>query len=713
VPVLSNRATVFHEGDALTVQLARIALTCVALFCGCGFCLSGYGQTDDVLHEIDNLKDPGWGIREAAARNLGKMGDPRAVPALIVALQDQDPRLDLFAADALAELRDPRAVEPLITLAKQTRNTEAADEANVALGEFKDARAVDSLIDTLNRTKEPWKEEKIASSLGRIGALAIPQLTAELKNPDPVISAHALDALGWINDPQATEALIGHLKDPDAGIREAAVTGLAGHAQAAGILVSPFDLATWLRSARGSQAPTPRDARAPSLLIEALKDPDSEIQCSAALGLGELKIAAAVDPMVVLLREPAGGGKCAARGSSITTLHQAIVIALGLIGDSGAANALINALADPDQTVRMRSADSLGKIRDERATMPLVALLDDNNPSVVRDSIRALAEIKDPKAVGPLIAALRKASAAFAAQSDLAAHGAGAAPFVWADPVLQDGTYALGAIGEPAVGLMIAATRNAEPAFRQRLMVAIGVTKDPSAVSTVILALGDADAGVRSAALQALAGMKDARAAAPFTKAWDLADRAARVSAIRVLCRNDASWAVGPVVAAMRDKDSGFASGCIGADATEGMKTPVVDSVIPMLNDADSYVRGIAARTLVAMAGPQRLLMLGVPANPAETRIENALEASLKRQNDAVICAADSYFVWRGEPATENALVHALNAAGNQAMAEYLVVSGNAKLEAAGRAWLTAHHEFVDSHTFGPMWGDSRRQPAA
>lgn len=277
------------------------------------------------------------------------------------------------------------------------------------------------------------------------------------------------------------------------------------------------------------------------------------------------------------------------------------------------------------------------------------------------------------------------------------------------DPVLQEAPYALNQIGESAVSLLTSTMRGAGPILRQRVLVAMNGTKDPSAVDAMVTGLSDPDAGVRSAALTALAGASDLRAARPFMDAWKKADRQARYDAIYSLCRNEAPWATGPVVEAMREKDSGFGARCL--EPTVRMRASLADAVIPLLSDADKYTRGIAARTLVALI--PNPLFSGSSTEPAEARGENALQESLKQRNFIVISAAIEYFVARGEKGSEDTLVEAMNSAGDDYVAEYLLVSGNMKLEDAGRAWLKEHHRSVDSHIFGPMWGQLRATPVS
>src|SRR6058998_3523953 len=67
-------------------------------------------DTTVVLALIARLKDENAGVRGAAARSLGRLGDPRAVPPLIDVLADSGPEVRSAAVEALANLGDPRAI---------------------------------------------------------------------------------------------------------------------------------------------------------------------------------------------------------------------------------------------------------------------------------------------------------------------------------------------------------------------------------------------------------------------------------------------------------------------------------------------------------------------------------------------------------------------------------------------------------------------------
>jgi len=66
---------------------------------------------EGLIRALDYKKDPG--IREAAAKALGEIGDASAVKPLIQVLRDEDNNVRYQAARALVKIRDARAVDPL------------------------------------------------------------------------------------------------------------------------------------------------------------------------------------------------------------------------------------------------------------------------------------------------------------------------------------------------------------------------------------------------------------------------------------------------------------------------------------------------------------------------------------------------------------------------------------------------------------------------
>ncbi|MGD0293126.1 MAG: HEAT repeat domain-containing protein [Terracidiphilus sp.] len=149
-----------------------------------------------------------------AAAGLVKVGAP-AVDALAAAMKDPDEDVRWQAANALGEIKDPRAVPALIE-ALQVKGLQW--HAAFALGEIKDARAVEPLIAALQDKDAEFREE-VARALGEIkDPRADAALTAALKDPEPNVIHAAANALGQIGDPQAVNVLLTALREHNAEI---------------------------------------------------------------------------------------------------------------------------------------------------------------------------------------------------------------------------------------------------------------------------------------------------------------------------------------------------------------------------------------------------------------------------------------------------------------------------------------------------------------
>src|SRR4051812_1645894 len=68
-------------------------------------------RIDELNHTV--VSEPAWRVRLQAVMVLGRLGDKRAVPALVHALTDQAEGIRGLAAQILGKLGDPRAVPGL------------------------------------------------------------------------------------------------------------------------------------------------------------------------------------------------------------------------------------------------------------------------------------------------------------------------------------------------------------------------------------------------------------------------------------------------------------------------------------------------------------------------------------------------------------------------------------------------------------------------
>ncbi len=161
--------------------------------------------------EADRTALGGYPLRRNAAKALGLIGDRRAVPGLIEALACSDDHVVEEAAYALAQLRDPAALSPLIDL-------------------LRDPQA----------PQRPW--EALIESIGQLGGqTAHTQQAQDLIRPflghdsERVQSAAAWVLYRWTQDPALPPVLLRLLQSENPILRQAALFDLAESGWTGGI----------------------------------------------------------------------------------------------------------------------------------------------------------------------------------------------------------------------------------------------------------------------------------------------------------------------------------------------------------------------------------------------------------------------------------------------------------------------------------------------
>jgi HEAT repeat protein len=194
-------------------------------------------------------------VRCDAAWAFGVIGESDAVPLLLDALENAEPRLQCFIATALSKIKDPRGVRPVVGLL-------ASEDGSV--------------------------RSTAAAALGRMGPDAVAALLAELPGADSVRRPAIIWALGELARPEALDALLGAIRSADAPTRAASASALArmaGDVRRAGRLDEFVEV-----------------------LLPALEDEAMEVRQHAAFALAQTgraaATAAAVDAMVAGLDSP-------------------------------------------------------------------------------------------------------------------------------------------------------------------------------------------------------------------------------------------------------------------------------------------------------------------------------------------------------------------------------------------------------------------------
>jgi len=289
---------------------------------------------------------------------LGRINDPRAVPALLTLLRTPGRYTAAFAARGLAALKAPQASAALRQIVEDRGRMHPAVvlQAVRGLAAVGDATVIPVLVKIVaDRTVDPNLRLEAA---GSIGALATPN-TAELLiellgEPVPGIRAAALRALARV-DPDVFIATLAGL-EPDQNwtvrVAEAAALGTLPAER------SQTRLMTLLEDKDQRVVPAAIEGLAASkppglekLLIEKLQADDFAVRAAAATALGEMKSTAAVPALLEAYKIATVDVTYGAR--------EAILTAVNLIEPATGRQMLQQALMDKDWALRMRAATLL------------------------------------------------------------------------------------------------------------------------------------------------------------------------------------------------------------------------------------------------------------------------------------------------------------------------------------------------------------------
>ena len=243
-----------------------------------------------LIAELETLPNLGLTLASYIAEALGEIGDPKAVPAIVRAIDSGDFELQKIASWALTKL-GPDGLEALLRIAAN-RHRSGRPYVISALG----TNAMESAIPLLLQILQDPSEDKFARcqaarSLGRIGGSPeiLPALLAMLQAPEEEVRNGVLSGLGALRDSRAYGAIVEQLERPAHHYTSIMALGELG------------------------------DPRACELLIPMLKSKDEGLAVHAATALGQIGYHQAL-PSLIQLRD-----RMAASDSPVLKAHRATV----------------------------------------------------------------------------------------------------------------------------------------------------------------------------------------------------------------------------------------------------------------------------------------------------------------------------------------------------------------------------------------------------
>lgn len=284
----------------------------------------------------------------------------RPAESLVKQLRSPNPETRIKGAEGVVAQKPP-AVEVLPALTDAFRDPRAkvytaAARATLSLGN----PGVDALARLL-ADKDAWVRCRAAETLGLarpVAARAVPQLLRALEDHDFCVTGKSVDALGVIGEP-AVPGLLELLKDNNPAIRRNAGDALG-------------------------RMPLNLQAQAVDVLLPAFKDKDEFTRGEAAMRLAGMG-GVAVPVFLTALQ----GGDVDLKLRALDGLEE--------IADTRAevVNALMETLADPSRTVRLRASAVLGRLgqKDEKMAERLLPLLQSKDTKVLHGVMSALGDM--------------------------------------------------------------------------------------------------------------------------------------------------------------------------------------------------------------------------------------------------------------------------------------------------------------------------------
>ncbi len=299
-------------------------------------------------------------LRMTCGMLLGELGDPRALPALVGALEDWEPAVRAEVIDALAKIPDASSLDPLVKLYRR-KDEDAGNRARLlaTLGALSQPRAVALLRAELRKKPEEDQPDLRPAAFRALWmsrhlvarATLEADVAGALGSDNEGLALAATEAAAELRAARLVTPLTPLLEHRNAEIRNKAVyaLGLIGDRSAARALLAKL--------------PGVRDARMLNNIAFALERLDRDAFYASIRQVIEHK-------------------------QAIIRLNAAFV--LGDVKRPEGLPLLEKALGDPSDYVKTSAVVALGKLGTDRAIAPLERFVDAPNLSIRQEAIYAL-----------------------------------------------------------------------------------------------------------------------------------------------------------------------------------------------------------------------------------------------------------------------------------------------------------------------------------
>ncbi len=539
-------------------------------------------------------------VREIALRALARIGDPRAVAPLVEALKDSEVWLVPRIADILTR-HGALSVDPMIAFLEDPARHPARAWAASILGEVGAARAFPALVRALTDLDDEVRA-KSASALGRIGdGRAVGYLLDHLlSDPAPFVRARIAHALGQFDEPEVVERLVRALGDPAWWVRMRSVEALEQvGAQAEGPLLLALDDVD--PEIRIRAAVALERLGVPARLIAAIEQDENASEATETLarfgtaGARELLAEGLAHPATAVRaamleatrraarRDLAAELMVVSRTDADAALRAAAFDVLRTLGVTEGIAAALDHLNDPDQRVRTAAMLLVGQLGGPELAGQIRPRTADPDPAVRAATATALGLTQAREAADDFIRLLKDPVASV---RSAAARGAADAN------VREAGSTLLGMLTDTDQGV------------QQEAVLALGRLGDSSIAVTLLNHLAGAAPALRGALAAAIARLDIAQVPALLDRLVESGDRESKLAVVKTIAQ--LRTAVGPSILGILWRDPDPAIRAATAEALGRLGgTEAVRLLSGGVDDPDDTVRARSVDALARLGGAE------------------------------------------------------------------------------------------------------------
>ena len=567
-------------------------------------------ETVDPDHLVEVMSDQDDSRRRNAAMEALSRGGTRSVPALLRALKANDPEVVMFAANVLGRTRDPAAIPHLVSLLEHT-DPNVAQAAIDSLAQLRATVAINSLVKILDR--DPWLRFAAVNALGEIGDSKAVEPLASLLSDETIRlgviealgkigSAEALGHLArMLHESQDSATFGACLKAIGQALESQPDEKLLKNIGSWARLSSPEAADVQMRMAKVLTASEEQTFAGD----HGVSKKEASAQLVRALRLRPLYttlVLAGCDPTLREVLEfcavSIGREISPALGVGLSCSNRNVRLlacrCIGALGTTDLVTGVMALLGDPDETLRAAAVQALARLRHSDSTWALTPLLSDASFLVRNAAVGALAQLDSQAVTTALIQECANqpsirlltmdimrlnphpaqlsfikqclcdpdASLRSKAISTLASHlGANAVDFLQpllADPDVSTRRAAVAALGQmrhSSVNQVLLRHLEMDPETRAEVIRALMSLGDNSVGSRLVNILQGESGTARLPVIEALGQIGDPVAEPALIKLLASEEAAVRRAAVMALSRFSSRVVMRHLVAAAKDSD--------------------------------------------------------------------------------------------------------------------------------------------------------------